>query len=325
MKKLAKKVIDAIEYSVQNPTTSMTEVGHIFNVGRHTIARYKKDNIYLIYNISNATNPDDENMYHFEEEELEYIKKYLDNPNAPYRSLNIPVERRTLYHWLEIFNKQKTVGGSQKYSYNRDKFSTIETEEDAYWLGFITADGCIIENCWLQLQLAERDRGHLIKFCRYMELPENEIDEMIKSGFGGAYTRDNPVSNVKICSLKIIKNLEEKGISPRKSGKEKPYRCENIELEKAYIRGLIDGDGYIRKTQFGFGLVGSYEICEYVKNFIVNNITDISKNNIREHGIIWKLEINGRVQTSKILEYLYKDSNIHLDRKYNIYINDYNS
>lgn len=43
------------------------------------------------------------------------------------------------------------------------------------------------------------------------------------------------------------------------------------------------------------GIVGSLDICTYVKNFITNNIKDISNNTIHEHGIIFKLELSGKL------------------------------
>ena len=50
-----------------------------------------------------------------------------------------------------------------------DYFERIDTPEKAYWLGFISADGCIIatakypEGSHLAVQLAVRDKGHLVK------------------------------------------------------------------------------------------------------------------------------------------------------------------
>lgn len=327
MKKMKKKLIPAIEYSIQNPTVSLTKVGELFEVDRHGLAKYKKDNLYLDYRYENHANPEDEFIYAFSEEEQNFIDLYLSNPTEPYEHIitmsNCKMERRTLYRALDILGKDKTEGGSIKYHYNRQRFETIETEEDAYWLGFITADGCVIENKWLSIGLAEKDIGHLKKFCSYMGLNEQETDEIIKSGFGGAYTGDNIIKSVKICSQEILKHLENKGIISNKSGKEVPYICSSIELEKAYIRGLIDGDGYIRSTQYGFGIVGSKAICEYVQDFITNNMYDISHNHIREHGIIYKLEVNGKIQTSIILQELYKNASIYLDRKYKLYIDRY--
>lgn len=96
--------------------------------------------------------------------------------------------------------------------------------------------------------MAAKDEEHLIKFCKYLEMPKEEIAEIIKDGVGGAYTGDNPVKVVKICSKEIVKNLQNKNIQPQKSGKEIPYDCSSLELQTAYIRGLIDGDGYLRST-----------------------------------------------------------------------------
>ena len=67
------------------------------------------------------------------------------------------------------------------------------------------------------------------------------------------------------------------------------------------------------------GLVGSKEICEYVYNFIIKNITDISNNHIREHGIIYKMELSGKKQCSIILQTLYDTASIYLNRKYELY------
>lgn len=327
MKKMKKNLIPAIEYSIQNPTISITKVGQIFNVDRHSISKYKKDNLYLNYHYINQSNLEDEFIYAFSDDELQFINLYLNNPTTAYEQISKmvekPLSRSTLYHALEILGKEKTEGGSIKYHYNRERFKEIKTEEDAYWLGFITADGCIIENKWLQIQLAAKDKNHLIKFCSYMGLNEEETNQIIKNGFGGAYTRDNPINNLKICSLDIINNLKDKGIISKKSGKEKPYVCASSVLEKAYIRGLIDGDGYIRSTQYGMGIVGSKEICHYVQNFITNNIYDISNNHIHEHGTIYKLELNGKNQTSIILQALYENANVYLDRKYQLYIDQY--
>lgn len=329
MKKMKKELVPAIEYSKQNPTISNTKVSELFNVDRHALAKYKKDDLYLSFKFENMSDQNDEFLYQFDKEELDFIETYLANPTVSYNTLKAKnpkaPDRRALYRYLQILGKEKTEGQSIKYHYNRNKFFEISTEEDAYWLGFITADGCIIENKWLQIQLAASDRKHLEKFCNYMELDDIETKEIIKDSFGGAYTRDNPVCNVKICSLDIIKNLQNKGIDCRKSGKEQPYICSSKELEKAYIRGLFDGDGYIRSTQYGLGIVGSLEICSYVQNFINNNIKDISSNKIQTHGVIYKLELSGKLQSSEILQYLYENAIIYLDRKYELYKNKYSN
>src|ERR1700722_6649692 len=46
---------------------------------------------------------------------------------------------------------------------NEDYFSNIDTEEKAYWLGFIAADGGVYANK-LAINLGEKDELHLYKF-----------------------------------------------------------------------------------------------------------------------------------------------------------------
>lgn len=48
------------------------------------------------------------------------------------------------------------------YAVNQDYFATIDTEEKAYWLGFIAADGCVSragKGFRFQMGLAARDTG----------------------------------------------------------------------------------------------------------------------------------------------------------------------
>lgn len=327
MKKLSKTVIQAIEYSINNPKESLTSIGEKFKIDRHSISKHKDD--YMLYKYQNHKDSSDEYLYYFSEEELNKIQYFSQHILTESYSCikehfnNELPKAKTLYNYCGILGLPYLTGRKNKYGYDRNKFAKIETEEDAYWLGFITADGCIIEGRWLHLGLAEKDIDHVRKFCKYMGYSSEETEQAIKHTVGGAYTKDNPVVAIKVCSLQIIENLKDKGIQPRKSGKEKPYICSSTELEKAYVRGLIDGDGYIRSTQYGMGIVGSYEICKYVQDFITKNICDISSNSIREHGIIYKLELTGRIQTTNILSYLYKNSNVYLERKRKLFENKY--
>ena len=93
----------------------------------------------------------------------------------------------------------------------------------------------------------------------------------------------------------------------------------NKELEKHYIRGIIDGDGWLRETQAGFGICGSYEVMSYIKDYIHNNIVNVENNNITKHGSIYKFELSSKIKTELILNYFYKDANIYLERKFNIF------
>lgn len=329
MEKLKKNIIAALEYWDQHPTLSATKVGEIFKCDRHALSRNKEIE-YSRYNIEDASGENPDYLYYFNDEELKIIQIYENNPdktNVELRKLykNFPKRNETLYNWLKILGKDSRTFKAKRYNYDRTKFSKIETEEDAYWLGFITADGCIIEHQWLGINLGAKDKDHLIKFLKYLGFEkEEDINSIITQGIGGAYTKDNIVYGVKICSNEIIQNLEDKGITPRKSNHEIPYKCKTIQLEKAYIRGILDGDGYLRSTQYGIGVVGSQAICEYIREFTSKNICDISDHIIEIDGNIHRLSLaTGIHKSSLIAHYYYDDASIYLDRKYQLYLRRY--
>ena len=205
-----------------------------------------------------------------------------------------------------------------QYTYNKNAFNIIETEEDAYWLGFILADGYVSNGTkpYLQIKLSSIDRQHLIKFIQYLKY---ETTDIIKNVTGGAYTKDNPCCVVKISCRSISNNLEKYGLNGAKSGKEIPYILPTIKLQTAYIRGIIDGDGWIRKNQQGWGVCGSLKTLQYIKDFIQDNIIDVSNNSITAYSNIYKFEMTSKEKTQKILNYFYKDATIYLDRKFQLY------
>ena len=74
-----------------------------------------------------------------------------------------------------IQNRARRLGLKQedKYTYNKDFFEVIDTEEKAYWLGFIFADGYVNQsknelggciNNELGIELSVKDIDHLKKF-----------------------------------------------------------------------------------------------------------------------------------------------------------------
>lgn len=315
--------MEALDYIQQNPNTTFTKAGELYGVDRHTLSSYKNvtisaDNLFTKPN-------DDKDFYLFSDEELELVEYYKTHSKNSYTQIkkkypNTP-QLRTLRRWMDIIGYNYYKGYHQKYSYDRNKFNTIDTEEDAYWLGFITADGCLLRNRTLQISLGYRDKSHLEKFCKFMGMNELEIQEAIKFGIGGAYTRDNKVSIIKINSVQVFNNLLDKGLTPKKSTKEKPYICKTKELELAYIRGLIDGDGYIsnNNNNYGFGICGSYDICKYVYDFINNNVEDITTISVHNKGKIYDVSFRRKALSAKFLNLLYENATIYLDRKYEIY------
>ena len=86
-------------------------------------------------------------------------------------------------------------------------FEKIDTEEKAYWLGFLYADGNVSnhENK-IELILAEKDVGHLEKFKRFLNI-KNKI----------CYREATKAYRISFRSEKCKQDLIDKGCIPNKS------------------------------------------------------------------------------------------------------------
>ena len=86
----------------------------------------------------------------------------------------------------------------RKYSLNEKKIM-IDSREKFYWLGFISADGCVYDNGTLAIELKSIDKLHLKKFCNFLE-----TDRPIKDRIN-----NQNVNCSKICinSINIVKLL----------------------------------------------------------------------------------------------------------------------
>lgn len=312
MKSKSKNLIEATKY-LYHHDSNKTNVAKLFQVDRHSLPVKDYEKYIYLYK---------DRYCWLSEEELTIIRYWIDNPNLTFldirQKFNKPENPRTLKQWLNIYGYSSD--RHYQVNYNREKFKSIATEDEAYWLGFILADGYLDEKRnTLQIKLAKKDEDHLKKFISFLGC--NDYDSRIKECVGGAYSRDSPCCVVKICSKDIVINLKQYGIFQKKSGIETPYHFIDEKLIKPYIRGIFDGDGWIKSTdEFGFGFCGSYAVLSYIKEMISKYSVDMDKVSIRHEGKIYNLSTGGRNKTIEFFDWLYKDATIFLNRKYEIYI-----
>jgi hypothetical protein len=91
---------------------------------------------------------------------------------------------------------------------------------------------------------------------------------------------------------------------------------------KHFIRGIIDGDGCIsvnKHNNLRVDLCGNVEMLEFVKNFFSNSV-EVPK--VKTHQIKGTSQIGwGGSSAFKILNFLYGDSLIYLERKFKTFQN----
>lgn len=135
---------------------------------------------------------------------------------------------------------------------NHHIFDSINTEEKAYWLGFIWADGCILNvkedkpNYAFELGLSVKDIEHLRKFCKFANVPENKIKVRKNNGLGK--DKEFYLCRIQISSKHLWNVLNNYGCCPNKTNNEN-FPSISIfsepKLISHFIRGVFDGDGWV--------------------------------------------------------------------------------
>ena len=223
-----------------------------------------------------------------------------------------------------------------KYKYNKDYFSKIDTPDKAYWLGFLYADGCInryyqndkLKSMTLEIGLRQEDKGHLEKF---KECLESNIPIFDKTNRLNG--REYKSSRIQLNNTKICYDLCDLGCTPHKTYDLKfpTYDIVPYEYMRDFLRGFFDGDGCINtsmmngKPHIQLSISGMPEMLEGIVDFL------IAEKIIRKNPQIYQdkrsnacnVYFYGSDSNKELLDYLYKDSHIYLDRKYQKYIDFY--
>lgn len=216
--------------------------------------------------------------------------------------------------------------GIRKHYFNENYFEIIDNEEKAYWLGFIAADGCISKaseyNSYrLSINISDIDKSHLELFQKCIDASDVEIKTY--KNISGYSSKDGTLtSRIVLNSYKMCTDLMKYNIHERKSYDIRFPKIRD-DLKPHFIRGYFDGDGCycvyyskdINKNRVSFELVGaSYEfmldVQKYLKiNGIQTNIYQRKSNNS------YRLMTCSKIQILKLIDFLYHDNSICLDRK----------
>lgn len=214
---------------------------------------------------------------------------------------------------------------SRVYNLDHDFFESIDSEEKAYWLGFIYADGYVTGTNKVGITLSSEDENHLLKFKEAIKAtyPVNTYE--IKHG----YKPGNYCSRILVTSEKMRSDLIKHGCFCNKTN---IITAPNIDkrLSKHFIRGYLDGDGCITSTkrsesksaEYAVKILGTDSLLDYIKEYIFNETQIVIGKYYkrRPEHIVSSLELKGNIQVKKFLDSIYEESNIHLDRKYDKYL-----
>jgi hypothetical protein len=260
----------------------------------------------------------------FSEDKIEHIcDLYQQGVSAKSLGLKYSMSKGRIQNWAEERGFLRNKNDSHRFThFNQHIFDQIDTEEKAYWLGFLYADAYNSESVnTFSLTLAIKDLDHVEKFTRFVDLPLDQIVTECSNGYHWS-------SNIKLHSKHVCQQMALLGCPQAKSFIIKYPEWLLSQFDRAFIRGLFDGDGCltmrIKTKEWKWSLVSTQECCQVIQNKIQQyvglqiNFECISKTNNNTYD----MEICGNEQIKKIGDWLWlnADPKMRLERKYQKYL-----
>lgn len=216
---------------------------------------------------------------------------------------------------------------TRKLKLNYNFFKDIDTEGKAYWLGYLMADGCITKTSpngpynRLSVNCKKEDIDHIRKFKEALDC-ECPINTKLKEN--KSYNFKSEVSELKVNSEIITNDLIKLGVCPNKTGKESMPKLKT-NLVRHFIRGFFDGDGSLTvKKTFRIASM-SKDILEdiniHFKDALGLELKIYCSDSYSKP--FYTFDSNHSKKNKIILDYLYKDATVFLNRKHERYVNLY--
>jgi hypothetical protein len=191
--------------------------------------------------------------------------------------------------------------------------SKIDTQEKAYLLGILGADGCMKQRgkyyC-LSFGLTYSDREHVQRVAQI-------ISDKIKTHDYSYKGRKNKMTYFEIGNRQLCLDLISRGIVPRKSSNLKPPVLPKT-LVSHYVRGYFDGDGsvFFQGSRVYANCVGAIDIMEFINYNFQEFYPNRANVTWSGNGSLYHLKLSGKTAIA-FLNYIYRGATIYLDRKYN--------
>lgn len=285
-----------------------------YKIDHHTINRYSKeigfdDSIYKKRKLS--------------EKEIDYIIQNYNNYSATKIAEYLNITKEAVSGvWF-----RNNLRGKDTRIYpllNESYFEVIDTQDKAYFLGFIGADGCLYDS-----QEKHKNKQKILRISiRYEDIKILELfKKVLQTDKKIIWSKDIYV-NLEISSNKIFDDIEKLGLSPRKTWKN---TIANIpkKFMPALIRGYFDGDGSIGLSKndsysdVGIIISGYHENLKKIQDFLLEkNIFSVFTIDKRTYtkgttGEFGNLYLSNRTSKYAFLKLIYENcEDYYMDRKY---------
>lgn len=228
----------------------------------------------------------------------------------------------TQWRIFKKYDYETRDGGSyRKYSFDSHYFDIIDTPNKAYVIGLIISDGNISTNGYsLRIGLQMSDK-------KILEQINSDMKNTTPLKFLNKKKENENWSNqyrLEVNSKELCNTLSNYGIYANKSLSVKYPDMISPKYNKDIIRGILDGDGNIDIKSNGkpnqVRITGTKYVCESIKEIIHEELNiNSSIYDCKCNSVTKTLAIHGINNIVLFLDWIYKDSELYLERKFNQY------
>lgn len=203
------------------------------------------------------------------------------------------------------------------YTLNENYFDIIDTPNKAYILGLLYADGNRSGNSnTISICLQERDKDILDRI--NSEINSNCPLKYIDYSHRTDQKRANQWK-LSIHNKHLAASLYKYGLVPCKEFKTTFPKQIDYSLWRHFIRGYMDGDGCIVSTECRWLITGNKPLLIFMKDYIEDMLHIHVQEYYHYNHITYNIRVAGRNQVKKLLDFLYQDAELYIERKYNLY------
>jgi len=301
MKKL---ILDEKEMVAQyEKLKNVNKVAEFFNISVSTVQRRLRNNNIIFTHKNETLNPNDVLEQYSSLKSIHKVAKHFNMSVGP-------IKKILKSNGINLTNR--------RYEVNHNYFDIIDTEEKAYWLGFLYADGYIRERKSgnsLEMKLSIKDKHHLELFRKSIGSNHIIVDGYNNVKYKGGIS-SSQMSLIAIYSLQLVESIKSQGFHSRKT-----FTIDQPKIDEKlihhFLRGYFDGDGCFWFSEKNGSKTSLVSASENFRNFIIK---ELNKNGIqiRYYGGI-TLHLQNKVDNHKFYNYIYNNATIYLERKKEIY------
>lgn len=254
------------------------------------------------------------------------INDYKNGKSMRQIEKDYQITRQSVATYLEDIGVKTTKGNHyRKYTHQYDFFKNIDNEVKAYWLGFMFADGYIVDYSkrygedHFGMTLHGKDVNMLERFKQDIKATNPIID----------VSRENRyLKRLVMVSQETVDDLISHGCFKQKSLILEPPKDIPENLIHHFIRGFFDGDGSIFYNKsafeahetwltpsFSINITSTKAMVEWLIEIL--GFGNIHKEERREKT--WYYCQSGNYKVKSFCDFIYKDATVYMPRKYELY------